>query len=407
MPEARTVPLWAGRSLALLGIVLVALTLRQAVAAISPILGEIDDDIPLTTIGIGVLGMLPPILFAASGFITPPLARRLGLEQSLVLALGLMIIGHLMRGFAPSYAVLAIGSIVTLLGMGFGNVLLPPIVRRYFPDRIGTITAAYVGVLSISTSLPSLLAAPVAESVGWRFSLAIWAVTAVIAAVPWMVLLARDRRARASETDATVDTPPATLVGRLWRSRVAIMITVTFSVSTVNMYAGFAWLPEILTDITGATQAEAGVYLAIFGFVGLPGAIVAPILVQRLRNVGWVILFGVAVFAIGYLGLLLAPAAATALWVTCLGVGPILFPVCLTLINARTRSHEGAVALSGFAQGIAYSVGALGPLIVGVLHEVTGGWTAPLVVLSVTVLVGIPAAIALARPAFVEDELAR
>jgi CP family cyanate transporter-like MFS transporter len=110
---------------------------------------------------------------------------------------------------------------------------------------------------------------------------------------------------------------------------------------------------------------------------------------------------------LGYLGLLLAPATLTLLWVLLIGSGSILFPVCLVLINDRTRTHGGTVALSGFAQGVAYALGALGPLIVGLLHDLSGGWTVPLLfLLAVTLVTTIPA-ITLARPAFVEDELAR
>ena len=101
MPDSPRLPLWAGRTAALLGIVLVAFTLRQAVAAISPILGDIRVDIPISNIDVGLLGTLPPLLFAASGFIAPRVARRLGLDGGIVLALVLMTAGHLVRAFAP------------------------------------------------------------------------------------------------------------------------------------------------------------------------------------------------------------------------------------------------------------------------------------------------------------------
>src|SRR5258708_23033451 len=131
MRDRRRLPLWAGRTAALLGIVLVAFTLRQAVAAISPILGDIRVDIPISNIGVGLLGTLPPILFAASGFIAPRVAHGIGLDGGIALALVLMTAGHLVRAFAPGFAVLLVGSIVAFAGTGIGNVLLPSIVRRY------------------------------------------------------------------------------------------------------------------------------------------------------------------------------------------------------------------------------------------------------------------------------------
>ncbi|MET8524322.1 MFS transporter [Micromonospora sp. NPDC005172] len=406
MSEHRPLPLWAGRTAALLGIVLVALTLRQAVAAISPILGDIRGDIPISDIGVGLLGTLPPILLAASGFIAPRVARGFGLDGGIVLALLLMTLGHLVRAFAPGFAVLLVGSVVALAGTGIGNVLLPPIVRRYFPDRVALLTAVYVCIVGVSTAVPAAAAAPVAEQIGWRFSLGIWSVTSVVALAPWLVIIARERRQRLSDAVA-VESSPAALVTRLWRSRVALSITVVFSTSTICTYAAFAWLPEILGDIAGSTPTEAGVLLAVTGIVSVPGALVAPLLVARLRNVGWLIAAGIASFVLGYLGLLLAPATLTLLWVLLIGSGSILFPACLVLINVRTRTQGGTVALSGFAQGVAYAFGALGPLLVGLLHDVSDGWTLPLLFLLAVALVAAIPAITLARPAYVEDELAR
>lgn len=259
--------------------------------------------------------------------------------------------------------------------------------------------------MGVSTAVPAALAAPVAEREGWRFSLGLWSLTSVVALVPWLVVLGRERRRRRAAAD-DVTAPPA-LVTRLWRSRVVLSITAVFSTSTICTYAGFAWLPEILVDLAGSTPTEAGLLLAVTGLVSVPGALVAPLLVARLRNVGWLIAAGSGSFVLGYLGLLLAPGSLTLLWVLLVGAGSILFPVCLVLINARTRTPGGTVAVSGFAQGVAYALGALGPLLVGLLHDVTGGWTLPLVLLLAVALVATVPAIALSRPAFVEDELAR
>ncbi|WNV83229.1 MFS transporter [Umezawaea sp. Da 62-37] len=406
MSEDHPLPLWAGRVVALLGIVLVALTLRQAVAAVSPILGDIRVDIPISDIGVGLLGTLPPILLAVSGFVAPRLARGIGLDGGIVLALLLMTLGHLVRAFAPGFVVLLVGSVVALAGTGIGNVLLPPIVRRYFPDRVALLTAVYACLVGVSTAVPAALAAPVAEQMGWRFSLGVWSVTSAVALVPWLVLIARERRQRLSDAVAVESQTPA-VVTRLWRSRVALSITAVFSTSTMCTYAAFAWLPEILGDIAGSTPTEAGVLLAVTGIISVPWALIAPLLVARLRNVGWLIGAGIASFVLGYLGLLLAPTTLTLLWVLLIGSGSILFPINLVLINDRTRTQGGTVALSGFAQGIAYALGALGPLLVGLLHDVSGGWTLPLLFLLAVILVTIIPAITLAKPAFVEDELAR
>jgi CP family cyanate transporter-like MFS transporter len=399
-------PLLAGRTLALLGIVLIGLNLRTAVAVISPIVRFISEDIPLTSIGIGLLGMLAPLSFALSGLVAPAVARRIGLEATMLVACAAMVIGPVVRALAPNYAVLVGGSVLLLGGMGFANIMLPPIIKRYFPDRIGALTATYATLMAIGASVPPLIAAPLAESIGWRFTLGSWAILALAAAVPWFVLwLRRRRRDRVAALDGELGQPPQVAVGRMWRSPVAWAITVAFMIPSFNVYAMFAWLPEIATDLTGATPAQAGAMVALFTVMGLPFALIVPVIAPRLKNVGWLIALGVTLFVTGYLGLLLAPAAAIWLWVILIGGGPIVFPLTLTLLNLRTRSHQTAVALSGFVQGIGYGGAALGPLVVGFLHDVSGSWTVPLVFLVVLAAVALVPAFVLARPRMVDDDL--
>ncbi len=403
----RLMPLWAGRMMALVGILLVALNLRTAVASISPIAAQIGGDIPLTALGLGLIGMVPPVAFAASGFLAAPGARKLGLERMLILAILAMVAGLLVRAAAGNYTVLLVGNVIALAGAGVGNILLPPLVKRYFPDRIGLLTSLYATVMSVSTALPAGLAAPITSAVGWRASLGMWSILALTSAIPWIVLLHQNRRQQASILeDARLDlTPAPELLGRIWRSRVAWVLALAFSISSFHAYAMFAWLPELLVQTAGVTPIQAGGLLSLFSLMGVPAALIVPILATRMKNVGLLVHAGIACFALGYLGLLIAPAAAPILWVALIGSGPLIFPACLVLINLRSRTHEGAVALSGFVQAAGYAIGALGPLLIGFLHELTGGWSIALLVLIVTALAGTVTAVLLRKPVFVEDDL--
>jgi MFS transporter, CP family, cyanate transporter len=399
-------PLWAGRTAAVIGIVLLALNLRTAVAVLSPILAFVEGDIPIDSIEIGLLGMLAPLAFAASGFAAPVVARRVGLETATVLACAAMVVGPLVRSVAFSYPVLVLGSVIAMAGMGFANILLPPIIKKYFPDRIGLLTGTYVTLIAISASVPPLVAAPLAEAAGWRFTLGVWAVLAVGALVPWLLVLAQHRgRARQSAADGAVPAIPRGLLGRMPGSRIAWAIAIAFAVSALNVYGMFAWLPTILIDTADASPGQAGALVALFAVVGLPFGLLAPLLATRVRNVGWVFAAAVGCYVAGYLGLLLAPGAATWLWVVLVGTGPLVFPLCLVLINLRTRTHEGSIALSGFVQGIAYGAGALGTLFIGLLHDLTDGWAVPLLFLAGASLLTLISAVTLARPRMVEDEL--
>ncbi|MGN6273264.1 MAG: MFS transporter [Protaetiibacter sp.] len=433
-------PLWAGRSLALIGVLLVALSLRTPVAAMSPILDRIGADVPLDAFVLGLIGAAPPLAFAASGLVAPAIARRTGLERALLASLLAMMLGHLLRALAVEQVALTVGTALALLGVGIGNVLLPPVVRRYFPDRVGLITALYATLLSVSTAIPALVAVPVTDAVGWRLSLALWLLVSLVAAVPWVAVLLRPDRivsaqqhgaaasdgvlsertgpielgaielghAQSAGAEAAVARAPTEGRGglRMLRSPTAWAISLTFGSASLGAYACIAWLPQLLVDHAGIAEADAGALLALYAFMGFPAGLLVPVLVARFPRGGAAIaLLGAAFFVIGYLGLLIAPEALTAAWVASAGLGGLLFPLALVLINLRSSSPATTVSLSGFAQTVGYIFAAVGPFAVGLLHDAAGDWVAPLVFLLAVVVVILPASGILARGRTVDEEL--
>lgn len=393
-------PLWAGRTLALIGIVVVAFNLRTAVASLSPILGQLEAEMPLSPALVGFLGMLPPLCYAVFGIVTPLIAKRFGLETTLIGSLLALTIGLAGRGLAASAIALVAVSALTFAAIGVGNVLLPPLVKRYFPDRIGLMTTVYVTAMSVSTFLPPLIAVPVADAAGWRVSLGQWAIVAALSVVPWIALVVHPKRSSA-------ELPEEADRGQLRnavRSPLAWSLAVVFAAAGFNAYAAFAWLPSILHDVAGSTPAEAGALLALYAAMGLPAGLIVPIVAARYGKVRLLIAVAITTFVVGYLGLLIVPTVATWLWVALIGTGPMLFPLALVLINLRSRSHAGAVALSGFVQSVGYVLVAFGPLAVGVLHDATDAWAWPILLLLAST---VPAAIAgavVARPRYFEDE---
>jgi CP family cyanate transporter-like MFS transporter len=394
-------PLWAGRTLALVGIVAVAFNLRSAVASLSPVLGALEEEIPLSALAVGFLGMLPPLCYAVFGIVTPVFARRSSLEATLLVSLGALAIGLVGRGLAPSAWWLLASSALTFAAIGVGNVLLPPLVKRYFPDRIGLMTTIYVTAMSVSTFLPPLIAVPVADAAGWRVSLGLWGVVALASLVPWIALLVHPRREIPAELPEEAE--PG-LLRYAFRSPLAWALMIVFAVSGFSAYALFAWLPLILQETAGASPLEAGALLSLFAVMGLPAALAVPVLAARHGAVRVLVAVAAASLVLGYLGLILAPSTLTWLWVALIGIGPLTFPLALVLINLRTRTHAGAVALSGFVQSVGYVVVAIGPLAVGLLHDATGGWTVPLLFLLASALPLVVAGAVVARPRHFEDE---
>lgn len=404
MPDLPTVPLWRGRILAFAGILIVAFNLRSAVAALSPIFADIRVDFPLSSVAVGVLAMLPPASFAVFGIVSPAFTRCLSIEALALISMAAIVLGDLLRAVSGSFTMLAISSVLAFAGMGVGNVLLPPLVKRYFPDRIGLMTSLYAMVLALSTLVPPLVAVPVADATGWRFSAGMWGILAMGAILPWLGILVR-RAPKVTADDGVIEEPEPKLLGRIWHAPIAWSLAIVFAVSSLNAYTMFGWLPEILHDVAGTDAGVAGVLLSLYAAMGIPAGLLIPILAVRMKNVGVLVYAGVACFFVGDLGLIFLPTVATWLWVAFAGLGPLVFPLCLVLINLRTRTHQGAVALSGFVQGLGYALAAVGPLVIGVMHQLTGEWTLPFIVLIASAVAAAIAGIVVAKPIQLEDQL--
>ncbi len=400
-PSSR--PLWRGRTLALVGIVLLAFSLRSGVASLSPILDHVADDFAVPAWVIGLIGTVPPVCFAVFGILTPQFERRVGLERLVVVALTVAALAMVLRAFAFDSLTLLLGTALLFAAVAVGNVLLPPLVKKYFPDRIGLLTALFTTTMSVATFVPPLVAVPTADAAGWRLSLGMWAVFAAAALVPWIALTVRARRGEEDDIEAAA---PA-VFRRMWRLPLAWALAVTFAVSSIIAYTSFAWLPTLLVDTAGVTPATAGALLSLFAAMGLPLSLLVPLLVARFRLVRALYVVAIVTGFTAVAGLLFAPEAVPWLWVALLGVPPLLFPLVLVLLGLRTRSPESSVALSGFVQSIGYAIAAMFPLGIGLLHDATGAWVVPLCVIAGVVAAAIPAGVVVARPHTIEDEWER
>ncbi|MEQ7868269.1 MULTISPECIES: CynX/NimT family MFS transporter [Xanthomonas] len=389
-----------GRGLVLAAILLSAFNLRTAVTSLTPLLERIADEYAFGAPTMGALGMLPTAAFALTGVATPALLRRFGLLRTALLSMALATVGLVLRPLLPGTAGLLIGSLVALAGMGMGNVVLPPLVKRYFGDRVGGVSTLYITVLQVGTLLPALLAVPVADALGWRSSMVVWVLPALLALAAWAMVHTSHRRIHATGPAPVTPTPEAE--GRVARTALGWSMAVTFGMTSLVTYSMFTWLPTLLRE-AGASPAFGGTMVALFAALGMVGALTMPALAVRMRNPFPIVLLCAACHLVAFAGLWWAPLAAPILWVTLLGLGPSTFPLALVLVNQRSRTAAGSAALSGFSQGMGYAVSCLGPFLFGWLHAHHGGWTSPFVFLVICILVQLAAAWVACRPQLLED----
>ncbi|MCU6480737.1 CynX/NimT family MFS transporter [Arthrobacter sp. A2-55] len=405
---------WTGRLGALLGIMVMALSLRTAVSVVPPLLGELRPELGFDAGTIGLLAMLPPLIFAVFGLLTPALIRRFGLERVLVAAVVLAVAGQLVRAASDHVWPFLGWSAVVMAGYGIGNVVLPPLVKKYFPDRVGVVTAGYVTLLAVGTAVSPQLAVPVAGLSNWRVSIGMWAAVSLVVLLPWAAQALRDRRGSRPADDAGNSSPAA--VGRPgvsgavqklvpWRSPVAWGLAIFLAGNSAQTYVYFTWLPPYLSG-QGVDAATAGSALAYFAILGLPVSLLVPLWVPRMKNP----IIAIGVFAVcwsaGHLGLYLSPMHGTWLWVTFSGLGQGTFATALLMVNLRSRTTHGSSVLSGFSQGVGYAGAGIAPLFFGTIHDATGSWTASFAMLGACLLVMLAGAVMINPRRYIEDSAA-
>lgn len=366
-------------ALLLLGILLIGANLRAPFTGLPPLLASIQADFALETMAVGALTTLPLLAFALVSPFSALIARQYGLERTLFGALVAIALGIAVRSTGALWSLYA-GTVIIGMGIAVGNVLLPSLVKRDFPDRVAALTSAYVLSMSVAAALGSAAVVPVAQAVGWSGALAAFMVLPLAALSIWIAQLG------AKTKPASVSTTPPH-ASKVWRSALAWQITLFLGLNSTINYVAIAWLPAILID-AGFSAERAGSMHGVLQLANaVPGLLLGPILLRlRDQRLPAAIVAGLSVIAL--VGLQALPQFAVA-WSILFGLGTGAgFILGLSFIGLRTRNAQQAAALSGMAQCIGYLLAATGPMAMGALHDALGGWQIPLGLCAALALVG-------------------
>jgi MFS transporter, CP family, cyanate transporter len=361
-----------------LAVMLAALNLRAPVASVGPVLPELRADLGLSGTGAAVLTALPVVCFGALAVVAPRWARRAGMETVLMVALILLTLGLGTRVWGGPVLLLA-GAVVVGGSIAIANVLLPPLIKRDFPDGAGIMMGLYTMCLAGSAALGAGVTVPLGEAIGagWRGALWIWAVPAALAMAVWLPML----KPRPSPT-APRTSPRSSLA----RRPLAWQVTIYFGLQSLVFYAMLAWLPSIYRE-HGYSPAAAGFLLSLCGLVQIPVTLLLPRFAIKASNQVPHIALSTATMGAGLLGILIAPTSAPYLWVTLLGIGcGACFAMGLALFVLRTSRVTETARLSAMAQSIGYLICACGPLLFGLVHDLTHSWNASLAMLLLLLL---------------------
>src|SRR5215831_18691248 len=368
--------LWAP-ALFVIGILALAFNLRGAITSLPPVFPELASTLHLSSLTVALLAATPVLCFAVFSIPAAPLSRRFGEERVLLASLVLLAVGLLARGAWPG-ALLFPGTAAAGAAIALMNVLLPSLVKRRRPAQAGLLIGVYLLSLAAGAILGSLIAVPVFQSSGGsaRLTLGLWALPALAAVLAWLP----QWRFRTTPADQGGLSGGRPLV-KVSRHILAWQVMGFMGLQSLIYYSALSWLPIMLRD-RGAGAEHAGNLLALMNFGNAVTALLAPLLAQRARDQRWLIAATVSVSAVGLAGVWFAPLAGAPAWTLLFGLGQgAALGLAIYFTAARAPDPVTSASLSAFTQGAGYLVATAGPLLVGLLHAVTGTWTVPVLVL--------------------------
>ncbi len=367
--------------LVLAGVLLVSVTMRAPIIAVAPALTDIKHDLGIGSATAGLLTTIPVICFGLATPLVLLLTRRSGINQAVLIALGVTLAGILLRSAGGLAAALA-GTLVLGLGITVANVVVPVIIGRDFAGRTTQVTGFYSAALNLGSMAATTLGAPLTGWLTWRWALAAWGLVVLAAALLWIRATPATQ-----EIPLPQQAPQAVPAGPLWRRRLVVGMILAFAGQSFSYYGVTTWLPTLLADERGLSASAAGGSSSFFQAVALVAAFGLPMLMHRGLSARSALLLVCACWISLPLGLAFAPA----LWVlwSCLGgfAQGGGFTVIFSVVVARAVSQDDARRMSAAVQGVGYTLGALGPIIVGAVHSATGSWTAPMLVIAAMIVV--------------------
>ncbi|NEB80056.1 MFS transporter [Streptomyces sp. SID14478] len=375
---SRTVPAPALGGLLAAGLLLIAMNLRPGVVAVSPELDEIRRSTGLSGSLAGLLTTLPILCFGVLAPFAAKLSRRIGMTRALGAMMALLTAGIAVR-MAPGLPALFLGTVLLGAAISLANVLVPSIIKRDFHHRTGLMMGLYSVALFCGAALAAGVTVPLGDALGldWRGAIGVWAVLSALAFLLWLPQLRRGDEAPAPSGAATDTRTP------LRRSPLAWQVTLLMGLQSLEYYACAAWIPAMLTD-EGMSSTQAGWMLSVMSLVGIAGSLAFTAFVGRLRTQVPFALTGTVCVFLSLLGLMVAPVGGAYAWMLLMGFGcGLLISTALAVIVLRSPDAVRAAEMSGMAQGVGYLLAAAGPFLLGALHDATGGWTTPLIVLAV------------------------
>lgn len=359
-----------------IGILLIGASLRAPITSVGIALPSIKETLNLSNTSVSLITIIPLLSFAVISLFAAKISHKFGLERTVFGALILICIGIALRAIT-GVSWLYVGTILIGVGIAFGNVLTPGIIKMNFPLRIGIMTGYYTVVMNIFGSASSYVTAPLVKHFNYNIAISLIGIVTFIGIIIWSFQLNKHETINSSQTTTNIN---------VWKSPLSWQITLLMGGQSMMFYSLINWLPEFLLS-HGTPINEAGIYLSILQLAIIPLTFVTPIFAEKMKNQVLITFVTGLLFVLGILTLMLQPNWAF-LGIILIGIASgLAFGLVNTFFGLRTENGLTAAKLSGMSQSVGYLFAAIGPLLFGILHDATNSWNTSFGILLVTSII--------------------
>lgn len=387
-----------------LGMIFVASTLRAPLTSVGPVIELIKSDLNISNSLAGLLTTIPLILF---GMVSPFVSRiinRFTMTGTILSALCLLFIAILLR-VSGDVGLFIFGTVLLGVAIAVGNVCLPSYVKWRFPLQIGLFTGMYSATMNLTAGLGGGLSYPLSQltPLGYRLSLSFWIIFTILALMLWIGQFKKNKSQELQTNRASNQNIKAPKI-KLMKSKLSWAVALTMAMQSMIFYTVIAWMPTILVD-KGLSPTTAGYLLMLNQFSQVPMTFIFPIIASKMKNQKLLVTIVSLLFVIGFSFLFIDIYFFWVLGMIVAGFGMGAgFSLCMMFFSIRARTHVGSMTLSGFGQSIGYFIAAIGPFLIGLLHDVLGGWHIGIISLVVISILFYIVALQASTDRYVEDD---
>jgi len=375
------------RWLILAGVWLIYFSFGLTVAAMAPLVPAICSDLEISYGAMGAVLGAWPFVYILSALPCGMLLDRIGPRKALFVAAAIMALSGFLRSFSDTYLIMILAVAVFGLGGPLISIGAPKLIAFLFEGRdrglaMGIyITGPGVGAV-VALSITNSFLLPIFDY-SWRSVIGAYALFTISSGCIWLLLSSNQLGHLVEATMQAASTGPIGETFRNLASIRSVQIVLAMSVGIFFFNHGLNnWLPEIIRS-KGLSFAEAGYWAAIPTTVSIMSALLIPRLATAERRM---LVMGLLIVCAGGATILLhtAPGLQLAFGLCLQGLarGAMMTVALLMLVEIPNVGPKRAGTAGGLFFTAAEIGGVTGPLVIGLLHDLSGGFSISLTMLS-------------------------